>query len=152
MVPPVAPVTILNDENTHESVEKRKRNFVPMQGSVRGWNVYTEAGFWLVMPDLPQQLKTNSSKHKLQTWISRSARTGSCMQWIHLPLFLNIHCSPVLQFSDHTKMQLSKANPRDGASNKPQCPTWQVLHCTASLTFSFSSMTTEALQNEVPFQ
>lgn len=57
---------ILNDENTHESVEKRERNFVPMQGSVRGGDVYPEADFWPVIPDFPQQFKIKySSKDKL---------------------------------------------------------------------------------------
>lgn len=40
-VPPVALVTILNDEKTCESVEKRERNFVPMQAA-SGEEMFTQ--------------------------------------------------------------------------------------------------------------
>lgn len=105
-----------------------------MQGSVRRWqanSVHTDAGFWLLMPAFPQQLKTNVAVNMSSNPRPQKVCEQFYMQWIQIS-FLAMHCSLGLQLSGcaivSSKSKLGDGaswQPRDGVSSKPQCPTWQ---------------------------
>lgn len=109
--------------------------FVSMWGSVKGWqanSVHTDAGFCLLMPDFPQQLKTNAAVNTSSNPRPQKVCRLFYMQWIQISLFLAMHCSPGLQLSGcaivSSKSKLGDGanwQPWDGVSSKPQCPTWQ---------------------------